>query len=625
MRSHQTAGQGKKGHELKRTTCLLVLVCSIFTGCVTEKQKQYVHFPIKIGLLADTQLTSHNGFSNFSQRGKLADRMVNVAIRPPALECFLSEEMLHIALKKLTQDAEGEKDGIDVILYLGDAANSGGMDEIETFFSILTKHREATGIPIFVLIGNHDYLGCGNIVTPGTRYALLNRDGRPNNPALSKYQVLKRISQFNHASNKLPTNKTLKYIDNYEAVERNKELDHNTGLYLSGLLSYSEEDKNSVEILLLDTSDYKDAPDWSRIAKWGFYGVIGSFSFRDDPGGLSQASYFKHVSESSSPDFRFLASHYPKDHLDRITFANPGDVPFDVTNLTWEVTEGAFSYPLFRETLNQNLEDLLSQKKRNYWLSGHTHVPTAPRPSRIAVGGLLRDKYYRGINVGSTTDYRAHVVIVESYEPQRNNRIDDLLGYREIPLFGYNENLLAAMPEAIGEYGRSHCTDPRFQNIIIPMDEWIKEEKSLDLLDASVSTLTLQQGNLLDKGLSTLGLGRKSAMAPEARYRIAVGATILGLNKKYREDTWGDKQTEASAKHLRDFVTLFVNRTGNNRDDVISCLGLLAGAYECGKVPKGCDFNLSYLKALCDNPRHNYRGNEDSDDVGDVAPVGPGN
>ncbi|OHB82204.1 MAG: hypothetical protein A2Z38_09555 [Planctomycetes bacterium RBG_19FT_COMBO_48_8] len=372
---------------MKRITFLLLLTCSIFTGCVTEKQKQYVHFPIKIGLLADTQLTSHNGFSNYNQRGKFADRMVEVAIRPPALECLLSEEMLNIALKKLTQDDEGEKNGVDVIIYLGDGVNSGGTDEIELFFSVLEKHREATGISIFVLIGNHDYLGCGNIETPGTRFALLNRDGRPSNPALSKYQVLKKISEFNHTSNNLPTNKKFKYIDNYEAVERNKELDHNTGLYLSGLLSYSEEGNNSVEVFLLDTSDYKDAPDWSSLAKWGFYGVIGSLSFKDEPGVLSQISYFKNVASSSSPDFRFLASHYPKDHLDRITFAMPGDVPFDVTNVAWEVVEGAFCFPTFSETLNQNLEKLLSHKKKNYWLSGHTHVPTTPQPSKIVVGG----------------------------------------------------------------------------------------------------------------------------------------------------------------------------------------------------------------------------------------------
>jgi hypothetical protein len=353
---------------------------------------------------------------------------------------------------------------------------------------------------------------------------------------------------------------------------------------------------------LLDTSDYKDAPGWSNLANWGFYGSIGSLSFKDEPGVLSQTSYFKKVAGSTSPDFRFLASHYPKDHLDRITFAKPGDVPLDITNLAWGFTEGAFSYPTFSESLNRNLVDLLSQRKKNYWLSGHTHVPTVPKPSKIVVGGLLGDKYYRGINTGSTTDYRAHVVIVESYERQKNNRIDNFVGYREIPLFDYREDFMVEILKAIGEYGREHNSDPNFQYLITPMNEWIREEQSIDWIDASFSTLTLQPGNLLDKGFSTLGLKKKDAIGPEERYRIYLGSTILGLNKKYREDGWKEKQTEVSDRHSRNFVNLFVDRTGNNRDDVISCLAFLAGAYECGKLPKGCDFSLSYLKKLYDNP-----------------------
>jgi predicted phosphodiesterase len=588
---------------MKRIAFLMILTCSVFTGCVTEQQNRYVHFPIKIGMLADTQLTSHNGFHNFSQRSKFSDRMVDVAIRPPALECFLAEEMLNIALKKFTQDGKGEKDGVDVIIYLGDGVNSGGTDEIKMFFSVLEKHRDLTGIPIFVLIGNHDYLGCGNIVTPGTRFALLNRDGRPSNPALSKYQVLKKISEFNHANNNLPSNKKFKYIDNYEMVERNKELDHNSGLYLSGLLSYSQEGKNSVEMFLLDTSDYKDAPDWSSMADWGFYGAIGSLSFKDEPGIVSQTSYFKNIAGSSSPDFRFLASHYPKDHLDRITFSRPGEVPLDITNIAWEITESAFSFPTFSKRLNQSLEELLSHTKRNYWLSGHTHVPTVPKPSKMVVGGLLGDKYYNAINTGSTTDYRPHVVIVERYEQRKNNRIDNFVGYREIPIFEYGEIFIVKVLKAVGEYGHEHQSDPNFQYLIAPINEWTKEEQSVDLIDASFSTLTLQRGNLLDKGFSALGLKAKDALGQEERYRIYVGATILGLNKKYRDDRWQEKQTEASTSHLRNFVKLFADSMGGHSDDIISCLGFLSGAYESGKLPSGCDFSLSYLKRLCDKPK----------------------
>jgi hypothetical protein len=442
-------------------------------------------------------------------------------------------------------------------------------------------------------------------VTPGIRFALLNRDGQPSNPALSKYQVLKKISEFNHANNSLPANKRFKYIDNYEMVERNKELDHHTGLYLSGLLSYSEPGKNNVEVFLLDTSDYKDAPDWASLAKWGFYGAIGSLSFKDEPDMLSQTSYFKKIAGFSSPDFRFLASHYPKDHLDRITFSKPGDVPLDVTNLAWEATETAFSLPTFTERLNKNLDSLLSPGRRNYWLSGHTHAPTAPKPAKVGVGGLLGERHYCGINTGSTTDYRAHVLVVERYERQKNSRMDSFVGYREIPLFDYREDLLAQILKSIGEYGGKHYSDPNFQPLLTPISDWIKEEQSVDLIDASLSTLSQEPGNLLDRGFSTIGLKPKDAMAPlpEERYWIHVGATILGLNKGYRASTWNEKQTQAAEKHLRDFIEPLVAHKGNNRDDVVSCLAFLAGAYESGKFPKGCDFRASYLKKLCDDPK----------------------
>ena len=101
----------------------------------------------------------------------------------------------------------------------------------------------------------------------------------------------------------------------------------------------------------------------------------------------------------------------------------------------------------------------------------------------------MRDKYYRGINVGSTTDYRSHVHVVEKYETPKNTRVDDFIGYREIPLFDYREDLMTEVLKSIGEYGGEQNGDPNFQNIIMPIDDWIKEERSLDLIDASFSTL----------------------------------------------------------------------------------------------------------------------------------------
>jgi hypothetical protein len=368
-------------------------------------------------------------------------------------------------------------------------------------------------------------------------------------------------------------------------VEQNKHLDHGTGLYLCGVLSYAEVGKDRVEIFLLDSSDYKDAPDWSEVADWGFYGVIGAVSFRDEPGFVSQMGYLQEFAASSSPEFRMLASHYPKDHLDRITFAKPGDVPLNLTNLLWDVTDGIVQFPTFSETLNENLELLLAPGKHNYWLSGHTHVETIPRPQRFAVGGLLWDKYFKAMNVGSTTDYRAHVAIVERFDKKRNARLDGAVGYREIPLAECDDALLAALRQAIGAYGRDHGADPTFQSLIEPMDEWIEEADS---------------GGWLDLG----GLfGRKNkGMSDEDRYWIDVGAIILGLNKAYRNEAWSYAQTEASERHVRSFIDLFIDRTGSERDEVISYLGLLAGAYEIGLLSDKSNFSLDSLRQLCTDP-----------------------
>ena len=570
---------------LKSVPALTLL--TVAKSSYAEPRKEAA-FPIKIGLLADSQITSQNGFSNFSFRSKFAKAMVNVAIRPPAMEGYLAEEMLQVALNKLTQDPYGDKKGVDVILYLGDAANSGGTDEIDTVLTILARHRERTGVPIFIIIGNHDYLGAGNIVTMPTRFALLNRVGRPENPALTKYEVLKKFSEFNHGNNSLPENH-FRYADNIDTLEKNKNLDHRTGLYLSGILTYKEEDKSIVDILLLDSSDYKDAPVWSDVADVGFFGVIGSVSFKDEPAFVSQVSFLKQYAQTSRPQFRFMASHYPKDHLDRITFAKPGQVPLDVTNFTWASIETAFAASTFSKSFNQSIEPLVIPTGKNYWLSAHTHVMTILPPERFIVGGLIGEKYFTGLNIGSTTDYRAHVAIVERYEHNKNDRMDDFVGYREIPIFDGDRTLLTSIPEAIGEYGRKHADDSNFQQIIPSLDEWRKAKRVGVVMDIGVPLIE--------------GLFKGNKMSEEDSYWIDVGATILGLNRKYIEDAWQDQQTNASVVDLSAFVAQFISRTGSNREEVLSFLGLLAGAYENKLLPDKFDLNPQCLKELCRIPK----------------------
>jgi hypothetical protein len=559
----------------------VLLLCAglLLGGCATAREPEAA-FPLKIGVLADSQLTSQNGHSNFHYRSKDADVLVDVSIRPPGLECVLAEQMLRAALGRLTEDVGGDRVGVDVILYLGDGANSGGTDEIDTVLAVLDEHRERTGTPTFILIGNHDYLGTGNIVTPGTRFALLNRVGRPENPPLTKYQVLERFSAFNHVNNRFAERTGIRYVDNIATVRHHRDLDHDTGLYLAGLVTYTEGGRDRVEILMLDSSDYKDAPDWSEVADLGFYGVIGSVSFKDEPGFVSQLGYLQELTDTTTPDYRILASHYPKDHLDKVTFAKPGQVPLNITNFAWDVVDNVVMLPTFSETLNDNLQELLVPGDRNYWLSAHTHVTTAPSPDRHVVGGFLGQDRFAGFNVGSTTDYRAHVAIVERFDRRHSEALDDALGYREIPLCRFDEVLQASLTRAIGRYGREHGSDPMFGAVIRNMDEWTGAEGT---------------------GWGSAIKGRAGAAVPsEKQYWIDVGATVLGLNKTYRDLAWGDEQTEASARHLRQFIAEYLHRhPSEGRSEVVTYLGLLAGAYESDVVSGHFDYSPESLRRLC--------------------------
>jgi hypothetical protein len=119
-------------------------------------------FPI-IGVAADSQITTTQGGYLAGLRDKAADRWVETAIRPLALE-LLAAPVLDYFLCRLTN--------VDVILYLGDAANSGCEDELRQLFEVLERRRTNNclgWVPVFYVIGNHDYLGLGTTPDPSTR------------------------------------------------------------------------------------------------------------------------------------------------------------------------------------------------------------------------------------------------------------------------------------------------------------------------------------------------------------------------------------------------------------------------------------------------------------------------
>ncbi len=513
--------------------------------------------PIRIGLLADSQITSEDSTPDCLYRSRSLDKRIGCAIRPPALE-HLAAQMLQIALGRFPSDT-------DVILYLGDGANSGGENELGTLFAVLEEHRRTSKIPIFMVIGNHDYLGAGSTSDPLMRFLLLNRL-RPEevpplpatyNRSLSKYDVLRRISEFNRANSDLPANTVFRYADNGDTLDPN--LDHGSGLYLAGRLVCPKDGDKAVEILLADTSDYVDTsikPEVTVldpfIPRWDLYGMQGSVSSREREGTpgrqrLSQITYLRDSPAGPPPEFRFIASHYPPGNLDR----NRNDIPtswhFELLNMlhgVWETIESAFFGSPYA---NQKLQHWRVEGRANYWLSGHTHRTTMLHPGQgqAHVGGLawlVTGAPFHNINVGSTTDYRAHIAVVEPFSKQEAQnddhikKVDPYVQFREIPLFDHEEppqrQYLQRVLGDIEAYGRenrntAHC------------------------------------------------IGYES----DAQF----GMSLLGLNKDYQDDHWTAAATEECCRRLDHFIDTVLSRhPGDERADIVRCLAFIASASEAG-------------------------------------------
>ena len=553
--------------EMIRRLLLLSLVSlGVVSGCAARRSART--FPMRIGLLADSQITSPHGTPGCLYRNISLDKRIECAIRPPALEHFCAE-MLAIALRRFPAD-------IDVILYLGDGANSGGEDEIERFFEVLSAFRAERGVPIFVVIGNHDYLGAGNTPNLIERFLIVNRlsPGEdpplsgPYNRPLSKYEVLKRISAFNRQSSALPAAAALEYSDNAESLDA--EADHKSGLYLAGYLTCAKPDEPTVEVFLADTSDYADT--WFKpevriwdpfVPGWDIYGMQGSISSNDDAAetgrdAVSQITYLKERAAATPAEFRIIASHYHPDNCDR----KRGDVPeswrFEFVNLLHGMWEAVFTVCFGHRYTNQQLKEWLADGAGNYWVSGHTHRTTMMHPGqgKVHVGGileLLTDASFRSVNVGSTTDYRAHIGIIEPFDKQTAGnddhvgKIDDHVQYREIPLVDarapQERQRLGLLLDCIEAYGRAH------QDV----EHCIAYQEARQL-----------------------------------------GLSLLGLNKDYQDDAWTAGATDASRERLDRFLEAFVSEHPDiDRADAVRSLAFIASACEADTCQGKHGFDLA--------------------------------
>ncbi|MDP1885536.1 MAG: metallophosphoesterase [Polaromonas sp.] len=454
-----------------------------------------VAFPVRLGILADSQITTSQGSHDYGMRRKAADRVARVAIRPAAVE-LLAPLMLERFLIKL------EEQKVDVLLYLGDGANSGCKDELDTVFSLLDKSRQRSGIPSYYLIGNHDYLGTGNQTKMDIRQKLCNSSGTAN-PAETKKQVIERISMHNLQSAKI--DKNFAYSENTAVYPQLKTCaGDDTGqfnIHHVGLLSNRGKQQPEVEILLVDTSDYRDvdfrpeilSPDTS-CEIFGGWGTKGSMSYKNLPEGSQIGTLAKLASPTAA--YRLVASHYR---------------PFDMN--------AVFPFNASISFVRDALGDLLS-KGENIWVSGHTHAPS-PIVDRFNVGKTLSNNKgsFDGINVGSTTDYNPHVIIVEAHGATGTRIGTSSLGYTKM---GYAQDAVCS---------------------------------------------------------KVLHLARKE-VALEGICGKRDYAVALGLDQSYRKPCWDDKAAATAGKNIEAFSANASATLNIKPDEVKACLAYVATTNE---------------------------------------------
>lgn len=346
---------------------------------------------LRIGLLADTQVTTKEATSGYLFRTMHADAVENVAVRTTAQEALAVEHMRY-----LLRDVVASQP--DVVLYLGDGANSGCLDELDAFFGALGDERARSAVPVFFVVGNHDYLATGNQASPDQR--TLACGGKSH---VDKATLVARAAAFNRESAAMAqaAGVVTGYTDSLPAVtaeagkgcRSSEAAQHTSGCFYAAVLALDKHGRTG-DLVLVDTSDYRDlgfnpavpgGPTWME-----FRGLRGGVSYK--AGG--QNAWILGALGSTAKDTRFFASHYP------------------TADLNWK------NLPSGR------LGDLLATHGSNVWLSAHTHEKDPQAPARRGLyytgfGGTGgRSPLFDEINVGSTTDYQAHGAIIEVVEGQ---------------------------------------------------------------------------------------------------------------------------------------------------------------------------------------------------------------
>ncbi len=362
------------------------------------------------GFVADSQLQSRNADDNVNWlRGSAQDRMINVTLRPPALD-WASRGLLRAYLDRLKER------GVKAIFYLGDGANNGCYDEFIAGYDDNTNPLEGEkGIlrilqevrdektPIFFIIGNHDFLGAGSTSAQKHQRPLCSRDTTQQAQAtLTKWDVMEKVDKFNKQSASIGS---WIYNSNIDSETKARCGDpfgqqRRPGCYLAATLTKKNAEGPNLEFLLLDTADFSDVSR-SGVGSFELEGSRGAMSFKDRGDILSQTNWYKKNS-AQNIDVRIALTHYPVSDLRRL-----------IPKL------GSFSKK------SQRFMDLFvngrneKKQREGYVISAHSHTPhNLVRSTTFS----LECGYFPGscsdvsarvkeINIGSTTDYPTSVMI----------------------------------------------------------------------------------------------------------------------------------------------------------------------------------------------------------------------
>lgn len=348
----------------------------------------------RIGVVADSQFnTLHSSYRTLYRR-RPADRLFDVAIRPPALD-YTSHYLLRSILGKQVAA------GAEVVFFLGDGANNGCADELvgrlqqdgmDGVLTVLRQARARLGVPIFYVLGNHDYLGAGNTsAILRTRHALCNsaRDG--DNAPLTKLEVMQLVHDFNHESAGLADR--WQYSDSWDARatafacndgpgDRPRNQHMRPGCWLAGHL---RDARTGVAYLLVDTNDYADTP--------------ASLLFAGRRGGVS----FRRLRGEDAPQLDWLRSATPDDAPLRVVLSH-----YDVATIN-AADDGGMRHARLRKIVDP---------ARTVWLSAHTHGPALRRLGHTLERGT-RGRPFTIVeyNVGSATDYPAYGIVADTDKP----------------------------------------------------------------------------------------------------------------------------------------------------------------------------------------------------------------